>query len=127
MEDYQGHVRLKQLRDSAFEIYREAEEWRVYDSTLLKQIFRDIDHLRDSCQTLQADAVRLHTEAIDLIPPWAATTTFRYSTRMPVSWMGSSTSGETIGRKLFMWMQEVNQPLLLVVRCRPTNVPPGRG
>ncbi len=53
MEDYAGHVVLKRKRDKAYE-----------ESGLLKQVFGGIEDWREACQTVQADTVRLHSEAM---------------------------------------------------------------
>jgi beta-galactosidase/beta-glucuronidase len=110
MEDYSGHVRLKQIRDSAFE-----------QSDALKRIFGSMEKLREACQTVQADAVRLQTEAMRCNP---ATGGYNYVQ------VFDSNAFEIDGlvdfwrdkrKKAFYAMQDANKPLLLVIRCSRMN------
>jgi hypothetical protein len=114
MEDYIGHDRLKALREKAFE-----------ESNLLKGIFHDMEHLRDACQGVQADAVQLHTEAMRCNPAMGGYNYVQVFDSNAFELDGLVDFWREKRKKAFYVMQEANKPLLLVVRCAPMNARSG--
>ncbi len=110
MEDYAGHVLLKERREKVW-----------VESSLLLQTFRDPKSWREACQTLQADAVRLHTEAMRANPVCGGYNYVQVFDSNAIELDGLVDFWRDKRKKAFSAMQEVNRPLLLVVRMQPMN------
>jgi hypothetical protein len=111
MEDYAGHLRLKQMRDKAFN-----------QSTLLKSIFGNMENLREACQAAQADAVRLQTEAMRCNPGLGGYNYVQMFDSNAIEIDGLVDFWRNKRKKAFYAMQDVNKPLLLVIRCSRMNL-----
>jgi hypothetical protein len=111
MEDYAGHLRLKQMRDKAFN-----------ESTLLKSIFGNMENLREACQAAQADAVRLQTEAMRCNPGLGGYNYVQMFDSNAIEIDGLVDFWRNKRKKAFYAMQDVNKPLLLVIRCSRMNL-----
>jgi hypothetical protein len=114
MEDYQGFARQK----------REVEE--SYEGSGLKDIFPALAAFREAAQSVQANAVRLHVEAMRCNPRLRG-----YN----IVQLFDSNSNEVDGlvdfwrnrrKKAFAAIQELNQPLGLIVQASPFNVEAGQ-
>lgn len=114
MEDYAGHVRLKQVRDKAFQ-----------ESAILKGRFETLENLRDVCQAIQADTVRLQAEAMRCNPALGGYNYVQVFDSNAIEIDGLVDFWRDKRKKAFYAMQEANKPLLLVVRCSPMNVRAG--
>jgi hypothetical protein len=114
MEDYAGHLYLQKMRDKAF---RESELW--------KHVFGDIDKLREACQTLQAEAVQWHTEAMRSNPACGGYNYVQVFDSNAFEIDGLVDFWRNKRKKAFYAMQEVNKPVLLTIRCSPMNVRSG--
>ncbi len=113
VEDYQGFVRQKQDVEDA------------YAKSGMRDFFPTLAAFREAAQSVQANAVRLHVEAMRVNPKLRG-----YN----IVQLFDSNSNEVDGlvdfwrnkRKLsFAVMQELNQPLALIVQCAPFNVTSG--
>jgi hypothetical protein len=110
MEDYAGHVVLKERRDKAFA-----------ESAVLRQMFGDLAKLREVCQEVQADTVRLHSEAMRSNPVCGGYNYVQVFDSNAIEIDGLVDFWRNKRKKAFYAMQEVNRPLLLVIRCTPMN------
>src|SRR5579884_3198477 len=110
MEDYAGNALLKKKRDKA---YRQ--------SRLLKDLFPDIESLMGACQAVQADAVRLHSEAMRSNPAMGGYNYVQVFDSNAIEIDGLVDFWRDRRKKSFYAMQEANKPLLLLVRCSPMN------
>jgi hypothetical protein len=113
VEDYQGFVRQKQ----------DVEE--SYRKSGFQDIFPTLASLRDAAQSVQANAVRLHVEAMRSNPKLRG-----YN----IVQLFDSNSNEVDGlvdfwrnkrKPAFAAIQELNRPLALIVQCGPFNITPG--
>lgn len=116
MEDYAAHLYLKDKRDKAFE-----------GSESLKRIFRNTDELRETSQTIQADAIRLQTEAMRCNPCMGGYNYVQVFDSNAFELDGLVDFWREKRKKAFYVMQEANKPLLVVVRSSPMNVRSGEG
>jgi len=114
MEDYAGHALLRERREKA---------WA--DSNLLQKAFRDPGSWREACQTVQADVVRLHTEAMRCNPCMAGYNYVQVFDSNAIEIDGLVDFWRDKRKKAFYAMQEANKPLILVVRCTPMNARAG--
>jgi beta-galactosidase len=110
MEDYAGHVVLKRKREKAYK-----------ESGLLKEIFGGIEEWREACQTVQADTVRLHSEAMRANPAMGGYNYVQVFDSNAIEIDGLVDFWRDKRKKSFYVMQEVNKPLLLIIRCTPMN------
>jgi hypothetical protein len=110
MEDYAGNALLKKKRDKAFR-----------QSRLLKDLFPDIESLMGACQAVQADAVRLHSEAMRSNPAMGGYNYVQVFDSNAIEIDGLVDFWRDRRKKSFYAMQEANKPLLLLVRCSPMN------
>lgn len=110
MEDYAGHAMLKERREKA---------WA--ESSLLQQTCGDKGSWREVCQTIQADAVRLHTEAMRANPVCGGYNYVQVFDSNAIELDGLVDFWRDRRKKAFYAMQEVNRPLLLVIRMKPMN------
>jgi hypothetical protein len=111
MEDYAGHLRLKQARDKAFN-----------QSKLLQSVFGSMENLREVCQTAQADAVRLQTEAMRCNPGLGGYNYVQMFDSNAIEIDGLVDFWRNKRKKAFYAMQDANKPLMLVIRCSRMNV-----
>jgi hypothetical protein len=110
MQDYVGHVVLKRKRDKAYQ-----------ESGLLKEIFGGMEEWREACQTVQSDAVRLHSEALRSNPAMGGYNYVQVFDSNAFEIDGLVDFWRDKRKKSFYVMQEVNKPLLLIIRCTPMN------
>ena len=110
MEEYAGHVLLKERREKV---------WA--ESSLLRQTFGDPRTWLEACQTLQADAVRLHTEAMRANPVCGGYNYVQVFDSNAIELDGLVDFWRDKRKKAFYAMQQVNRPLLLVICTRPMN------
>ena len=113
VEDYQGFVRQKQDVEDA------------YAKSGMRDVFPTLTAFRNAAQSVQANAVRLHVEAM------RANSKLRgYN----IVQLFDSNSNEVDGlvdfwrnkrKPAFSEMQTLNQPLGLIVQCSPFNVTSG--
>jgi hypothetical protein len=114
MEDYRSHVMLKQVRDKAFA-----------ESEVFKEVFGDIDKLRVDCQRVQAETVLWHTEAMRSNPVCGGYNYVQVFDSNAIEIDGLVDFWRDLRKKSFDAMKEVNQPLLLIIRCTPMNARSG--
>ena len=110
MEDYAGHVQLKERREKVW------GEWE-----LLRQTFGDVGSWREVCQAVQAEAVRLHTEAMRANPVCGGYNYVQVFDSNAIEIDGLVDFWREKKKKAFYAMQGANQPLLLVIRMKPMN------
>jgi hypothetical protein len=110
MEDYASHVVLRERRDKAFR-----------QSKPLQKVFGDTVSWREACQTVQADTVRLHSEAMRSNPGCGGYDYTQMFDATAIEIDGLADFWREKRKKAFSAMQEVNKRLLLVVRMKPMN------
>jgi beta-galactosidase len=114
MEDYRGHVRLKETRDRDFR-----------ESAVLKNVFGDLAKMREACQVIQADALRLHTEAMRANPATGGYNLVQVFDSNAFEVDALIDFWRKKRKKSFYMMQEMNKPMLLIVHARPMNARSG--
>ncbi len=114
-EDYRAYVRLKELRTKSLE-----------ESKILKQIFGDLQKLQQSSQEFQAEAVRFHTEALRANPAVGGYAFCQLFDSNALEIDGVVDFWRNKRKKAFDVMQELNKPLVLILRCSPMNARSGQ-
>ena len=112
MEDYRGHFRLKQIYDEALQ-----GPW--------KNAFADMKQVRESSQAVQADAVGQLTEAMRANPAVGGYNYCQVFDSNAIELDGLVDFWRNKRKKAFYVMQELNKPLLLIVRSSPMNARSG--
>ena len=114
-EDYRGYLRLKELRTKSLE-----------ESKILKQIFGDLQKLQQASQEFQADMVRQHTEALRANPAVGGYGFCQLFDSNALEIDGIVDFWRNKRKKAFSVMQEMNKPLVLILRCSPMNARSGQ-
>lgn len=113
MEDYRGYVRLKQERD------------RLFRNSEFRTIFGSMEKMREASQALQADMVRLHTDAMRANPAMDGYNIVQVFDSNALEVDGVVDFWRNKRKTAFAALQEINRPLLLIVHSTPMNARPG--
>lgn len=115
MEDYRGYVRLKELRDEQFV------------GSVWERTFGSMARLRAAAQEMQAEEIRLHTEALRANPACGGLNLVQLIDSNAYELDGIVDFVRQERKAAFAEMQRLNGPLALIVHCAPRNLRSSEG